>query len=72
MENFEGVIIKNRETLRLLIEKAGCDTLDDLYKDEDFDVNEALIVAHALGIISLRIEHYIMPKGIEKDVQQKK
>ena len=71
MENFDGVIIKNRETLRLLIEKAGCDTLDELYKDKDFDVDEALIVAHALGVLSSKIEHSIMPKGIEKDVQKK-
>ena len=71
MENFDGVIIKNRETLRLLIEKAGCDTLDELYKGEGFDINEADIVAHALGVMSLRIEHNIMPKGIEKDVQKK-
>lgn len=71
MENFEGIIIKNRETLRLLIEKAGYDTLDKLYKGKDFDVDEALIVAHALGVISSKIEQSIMPKGIEKDVQKK-
>ena len=65
-ENFGGIIIKDRETLQLLIEKAGNDTIDELYKGKVFDVEVARFVAHALGVMSYFIENYIMPEGIEE------
>lgn len=65
-ENFEGVIIKDRATLCSLIEKAGNDTIDALYKGKVFDVGVAQVVAHALGVMSYFIENYIMPEGIEE------
>ena len=65
-KSFEGVIIKDRATLQQLIEKAGSDTIDELYKGKVFNVEVARFVAHALGVMSYFIENYIMPEGIEE------
>ncbi len=65
--NYEGVIINDRETLQLLIEKAGCDTIDELYKGKVFDIKEGYAVAHALGIMSENIENAIMPREIDEE-----
>lgn len=64
MAKYEGVIIRDRETLRGLIQEAGCDTLDEIGLPEVND-DEGLSICELLAIMSRNIEYKIMPKGME-------
>ena len=69
-KHFEGVIIKDRETLRNIIKKAGKETLEFFLKvDKEFDTNlfYGLKVVAMISHLQAKIENEIMPKGIDEE-----
>ena len=68
-KHFEGVIIKDRETLRNIIKKAGEETIQHfLREDAEFSTNLifALKVIAIISCLQAKIETEIMPKGIDE------
>ena len=68
-KHFEGVIIKDRETLRNIIKKAGAETIQHFLKeDAEFSTNLifALKVIAMISCLQAKIETEIMPKGIDE------
>jgi len=70
MGSFEGVIIKDRETLRNIIKKAGKETIEDFLRvDAEFATNPifALKVIAMISSVQVRTENAIMPRGIDEE-----
>lgn len=70
MENFQGVIIKGRDTLRNIIKKAGKETIEDFLRvDAEFATNPifALKVIAMISSLQAKIENEIMPRGIDEE-----
>lgn len=68
-KHFDGVIIKDRETLRNIIKKAGTETLDRFLKaDAEFATNPifGLKVVVMISYLQSKIENEIMPRGIDE------
>ena len=69
-KHFEGVIIKDRETLRNIIKKAGKETIEDFLRvDAEFATNPifALKVIAMISSLQVRTENAIMPRGIDEE-----
>lgn len=68
-KHFDGVIIKDRETLRNIIKKTGKETIEQFLKvDAEFATNPifALKVIVMISYLQKRLENAIMPEGIEE------
>lgn len=68
-KHFEGVIIKDRETLRNIIKKAGKETIEDFLRvDAEFATNPIFVlkVIAMISTLQVRTENAIMPKGIDE------
>ena len=68
-KHFEGVIIKDRETLRNIIEKAGKETIEHfLREDAEFSTNLIFVlkVIPMISSLQAKIETEIMPRGIDE------
>lgn len=67
-KHFDGVIIKDRATLRNIIKKAGKETIEDFLRDAEFSTNLffALKVIAMISHLQAKIETEIMPRGIDE------
>lgn len=69
-KNFQGVIIKDRETLHNIIQKAGKETIEFFLKvDKEFATNlfYSLKVVAMISHLQAKIENEIMPRGIDEE-----
>lgn len=69
-KHFEGVIIKDRETLHNIIKKAGTETIEQFIKvDKEFATNlfYGLKVIAMISSLLAKIENEIMPRGIDEE-----
>ena len=69
-KHFDGVIIKDRETLRNIIKKTGKETIEQFLKfDAEFSTNPifALKVIVMISYLQKRLENAIMPRGIDEE-----
>lgn len=68
-KHFEGVIIKDRDTLRNIIKKVGAETIQHFLKeDAEFATNLffGLKVVVMMSYFQSKIENEIMPRGIDE------
>ena len=68
-KHFQGVIIKDRETLHHIIKKAGAETIETFCRvDKDFarDLILGLRLVAMITIMQEVLENAIMPRGIDE------
>ena len=68
-KSFEGVIIKDRETLRNILKKVGVETIEHFCREDvDMATNPifGLKMVVMLSYMKSKIETEIMPRGIDE------